>query len=280
MKISIIIPIYNEENTIKNFIKTINDLKNDCEIIFVDGGSSDNTLQLIPDEFCVYKSPKGRANQMNFGAKKSTGDVLFFLHCDSILPREKINSSRLKKYRNVEESSANNTTSGLEELSVNNITSSLEELSANNITSSLEELSNNNIITEIEEVMENYDVGCFGVRFNSKSILMKICGVMSNIRVKYGNIAFGDQGIFIKRELFFEIGGFPDLRIMEDYQFSLNLKRKCIKIGMTKNRITTSERRFLEGGRLRVMWKMQYLRFLYRHNIDINRVSNKYNDIR
>ena len=49
---------------------------------------------------------------------------------------------------------------------------------------------------------------------------------MSNLRVKLRKIAFGDQGIFMKKELFEEIGGMPNLPIMEDLELSLRLKKQ------------------------------------------------------
>ena len=45
---------------------------------------------------------------------------------------------------------------------------------------------------------------------------------------------FGDQGIFIDRKLFFEVGKFPEMPILEDYQFSLILKEKGIPLGIYK----------------------------------------------
>ena len=51
MKISIIIPIYNEESTIEKLISTLQPLEGKCEILFVDGGSSDRTLELIPEKY-------------------------------------------------------------------------------------------------------------------------------------------------------------------------------------------------------------------------------------
>ena len=48
---------------------------------------------------------------------------------------------------------------------------------------------------------------------------------------------FGDQGIFITRELFFKAGMFPALPIMEDYQFSLTLKEMGVKLGIARHRI-------------------------------------------
>ena len=128
--------------------------------------------------------------------------------------------------------------------------------------------------------MRNYKAGCFGIAFHSRNIWMKCCQVISNHRIKDRRVMFGDQGIFIWRKLFFEIGGFPEIPVMEDYQFSLILKEKNIKIGTTKKRIYTSDRRFVEGGRLRVMWKMNRLRAMYRRGIDIEEIAGLYRDVR
>ena len=101
MKISVIIPVYNEEKTIEQLMTFLEPLKDGCEIIFVDGGSTDKTLELIGNNFTVQVAEKGRANQMNAGAQASTGDVLFFLHCDSEPPKTMIEEIEqvMKKYR-------------------------------------------------------------------------------------------------------------------------------------------------------------------------------------
>lgn len=81
--------------------KAVRTIKEKCEIIFVDGGSTDGTLQLIDSEYQVLHTKKGRAEQMNAGAKASSGDVLFFLHCDSELPENPLEEIRrvMRKYR-------------------------------------------------------------------------------------------------------------------------------------------------------------------------------------
>lgn len=91
MKISIIIPVLNEEETIGvvlTYLKKNTSPKNISEIIVVDGGSNDTTLTIAKAENVVaIQSPKGRAKQMNAGVKKATGDILYFLHADSFPPK-------------------------------------------------------------------------------------------------------------------------------------------------------------------------------------------------
>lgn len=225
-KISIILPIYNEEKTIQKMVKQLESLKNKCEILFVDGGSTDRTLEYIGEEYTVLHCEKGRGRQMNLGAKKSTGDILFFLHCDSELPEKPLE--------------------------------------------------------QIRTVMKDYRFGCFGIAFHSKNFFMFTCRVISNHRIKDRKVVFGDQGIFIDRDLFFEVGMFPEIPLMEDYQFSLTLKERGEKIGITKNRIYTSDRRFPKGTipKLKEMWKMNRLRKKYRDGVDIQTISKMYDDVR
>ena len=93
---------------------------------------------------------------------------------------------------------------------------------------------------------------------------------------------FGDQGIFIDRALFFEAGMYPELPIMEDYQLSLTLKEMGVKIGIAKHRIYTSDRRFPKKTipKLKVMWKMNRLRKMYRDQAPIEEIDRMYRDVR
>ena len=87
MKITMIIPIYNESRIIGRMLDQLDALPGDWEIRFADGGSSDDTLAQIGGRYPVIPCPKGRANQMNHAAKGAC-DVIWFVHCDSILPTD------------------------------------------------------------------------------------------------------------------------------------------------------------------------------------------------
>ena len=88
MKITLIIPIYNESTTIDGMLEQLDRLSGNWEVLFADGGSTDGTPTRIGDRYPVLACPKGRANQMNYAAKQATGQVLWFVHCDSILPAD------------------------------------------------------------------------------------------------------------------------------------------------------------------------------------------------
>lgn len=91
-KISVIIPILNEADVIEDLLFHLIDnasLETISEIIVVDGGSTDSSLEIIKNSGLKIKillSQKGRAKQMNVGAKAATGPILYFLHADSFPP--------------------------------------------------------------------------------------------------------------------------------------------------------------------------------------------------
>ena len=220
-KISIIIPCYKEGDTLSKMEEQLRPYKKQAEILFADGGENH-----FSGEYKVVPCPKGRAKQMNTAAKEACGDILFFLHCDSILPK--------------------------------------------------------GFLEEIREAIRKTPVACFGIRFKPSSPLMTVCSFISNHRVYDRKVMFGDQGIFLGRELFFQMGGFPDLPLMEDYQFSLNLKSRGIPMGLCKKRLITSERRFSGSffHKLLIMWKMNRLRARYRKGEEIDALAKEYRDIR
>lgn len=221
-EISIIIPVYNELIIINELMNNLEQFKDYCEIIFVDGGSNDGTNMIIEEKHRLIYSPnKGRSYQMNYGASLAKGEIFLFLHADSFLP-----------------------------------------------TNALDEIH--------RMISQGYKVGCFKMKFNSRSIIMKICGFMSNLRVRLRNIAFGDQGIFIDRNYFNELGGFAEIPLMEDYQLSIDIRADKEKIGLAKTTIKTSERLFIKIGRLRTMARMQKLQHMYRNGEDVEVIAKLY----
>ena len=89
MKLSIIIPVYNESNQIKQCLDNLQSLRQQGhELIVVDGGSNDDTFSLAESlSDIAITSEKSRSIQMNAGAKKAKGDYLLFLHVDTMLPQ-------------------------------------------------------------------------------------------------------------------------------------------------------------------------------------------------
>jgi rSAM/selenodomain-associated transferase 2 len=88
MKLSIVIPVLNEARQVPAVVESLSPAKDrGVEVIVVDGGSEDGTPEMAALAGArVVSSPKGRARQMNAGARIAAGAVLLFLHVDTILP--------------------------------------------------------------------------------------------------------------------------------------------------------------------------------------------------
>jgi rSAM/selenodomain-associated transferase 2 len=89
MTLSIIIPVLNEEENLKVLLPYLkNNASGNVEIIVVDGGSTDASVDVAESEGVnLVHSKKGRARQMNTGAKQASGEVLYFIHADSFPPK-------------------------------------------------------------------------------------------------------------------------------------------------------------------------------------------------
>ena len=90
MKLSIVIPTFNEAGCIRETISYLQKSLEyrEAQIVVTDGGSSDDTLAIAKaaGAEAVLSPRKGRAAQMNFGASRATGEVLYFLHADTLPP--------------------------------------------------------------------------------------------------------------------------------------------------------------------------------------------------
>ena len=88
MHLSIIIPVLNEAETIAARLDALQALRaRSVEVIVVDGGSADDSpARAAPLADRVITAPRGRGRQMNAGAEQATGEVLLFLHADTVLP--------------------------------------------------------------------------------------------------------------------------------------------------------------------------------------------------
>ncbi len=88
-RLSIIIPTLNEATTLARTLRRVKALHPPAwEVLVVDGGSSDHTAQIAAaaDVTVLHSEAAGRAIQMNQGARQATGDLLCFLHADTLIP--------------------------------------------------------------------------------------------------------------------------------------------------------------------------------------------------
>lgn len=117
--------------------------------------------------------------------------------------------------------------------------------------------------------------GRFDVRLSGEHILLRLIEVLMNLRSRLSGIATGDQAIFVKREVFEAIGGYPEIDLMEDIALSKRLKEYSRPICLFQ-KVITSSRRWEEKGCLRTILLMWYLRLAYFLGADPNRLARFY----
>jgi rSAM/selenodomain-associated transferase 2 len=191
--ISIIIPALNEAAAIARTLSFLQGVEN-LEVIVVDGGSIDATAELAGSRGAkVIQSNPGKALQMNTGAKAAAGDILVFLHADTLLPED----------------------------------------------------FSHQIVSALNQT--GVAAGAFRLTINSTRAGIRIIERMANLRSRLLQLPYGDQALFMRKVLFEEIGGFPDLPIMEDFILIRRLKHKG-KIIIVPAAVATSPRRWLHMG--------------------------------
>ena len=225
MNISVIVPVLNEEQRIAATLQELAPLA-PHEIIIVDGGSKDRTREIAAQfDLNVVSSQRGRARQMNRGARDASGDVLLFLHADTRLPSSAFHD----------------------------------------ITDAL------------------YDPRCLGGRFDveleGRHWMLPIVARMISYRSRVTKVATGDQAIFVRREVFKKMGGFPDIPLMEDTALCRALKRMG-GVACLRSRVVSSARRWEADGVWRTIFTMWLLKLLYLAGVSPSRLKQFYADTR
>ena len=120
--------------------------------------------------------------------------------------------------------------------------------------------------------------GRFDLRIAGRHPLLAVVARMINWRSRATGIATGDQAIFVTREAFVAVGGFPDLPLMEDIAMSQRLKRLCrpFCIGTP---VITSGRRWEYNGVFRTVVLMWRLRLAYYLGVEPARLALRYGPV-
>lgn len=115
--------------------------------------------------------------------------------------------------------------------------------------------------------------GRFDVRIHGRSSMLKVVASMMNWRSRITGIATGDMGIFVHREVFAAVSGFPEQPLMEDIEISRRLKRTGRPYCLSQP-VITSGRRWDEKGvwaTILLMWRLRIAYFMGRSADDIAR---------
>jgi len=117
--------------------------------------------------------------------------------------------------------------------------------------------------------------GRFDVTLSGVHPLLRLIEFLMNWRSRLFQIATGDQAIFVRRDLFEAIGGFPELDLMEDIALSRILKKHGRPLCL-RQRVATSSRRWEEKGLLRTVFLMWFLRLAFFFKADPKRLVKLY----
>jgi rSAM/selenodomain-associated transferase 2 len=127
----------------------------------------------------------------------------------------------------------------------------------------------------IEQALNKNAWGRFDIKLSGSHISFRMIEKMINIRSRFSSIATGDQGIFVRRQLFDLVRGYADLPLMEDVNLSKRLKQISKPVCL-KNPLITSSRRWEEKGILSTIFLMWRLRFLYWIGVNATILARQY----
>jgi rSAM/selenodomain-associated transferase 2 len=133
-----------------------------------------------------------------------------------------------------------------------------------------------NVVQVISESASSENFwGRFDVRLSSERYVYRLIETMMNLRSCLTSIATGDQAIFIRKNLFHRIGGFPEIALMEDIEISCQLK-KLSRAVCVKDKVVTSSRRWEKQGVLVTVLLMWKLRLYYFFGVSADRLNQQY----
>ncbi|MDH5395655.1 MAG: glycosyl transferase, partial [Gammaproteobacteria bacterium] len=114
----------------------------------------------------------------------------------------------------------------------------------------------------IQSALKDKVWGRFNIKLSGTNVLFRVIETMINIRSCITGIATGDQGIFVKRDIFESLNGYADIPLMEDIDLSKKLKTITRPLCLN-DVIVTSSRRWENKGIIATVLLMWRLRFLY-----------------
>ncbi|QEG20875.1 TIGR04283 family arsenosugar biosynthesis glycosyltransferase [Mariniblastus fucicola] len=223
--VSVIIPVLNEEAIIETTVVRAGAIAD--EVIVVDGGSTDRTLELLrPLDCTTISGPRGRGQQIYAGSKIAKGAILLFLHADTWLP----------------------------------VQAKSQILDCWDATSSSE---------------KPYFCGCFEQRIEDARLIYRWLEKGNLWRARYQRLPYGDQGVFVSRELYDAVEGMPQIPLMEDFEFARLISKRG-KMKILPGPIHVSARRWEKVGPIRQTIRNWTLALRYRLGAKPESLLSKY----
>ena len=225
VRISAIVPVYEEQERINDFLSSVIDVFDMTrdEIIVVDGDPRNSTLKAIKTSgIRTATSEKGRAAQMNAGAAAAKGRMLVFVHADTLLSQD--------------------------------------------------------AAVLIQQALKEKDAaaGAFSLGIVSSRISLRFVALMANLRSGWTRVPYGDQAIFVRSDIFHELGGFSNIPIMEDLEFMRRIKNLGHRIVILPQKAWTSSRRWDKEGVLRGTLRNWLIRTFYHLGVSPEKLMKYY----
>lgn len=212
--ISVIVPTLNEEQALPATLAALLAQEGEFEVIVSDGGSTDGTHPIARRASAVrlLRGRRGRALQMNAGARAARGEWLLFLHADTRLP--------------------------------------------------------DRALAQITTLPARVRAGCFRQAFDVAHPLLRAISRIHNWRCRRTRIMYGDQAMFVRRDLFQIVGGFPEVGKLEDVLLSERLRALTVPV-MLEATVVTSARRFLAHGIARSFARILLILICHRFGLSL-----------
>ena len=219
--ISIIVPTHNEEMLLPSCLDRVFCQKGVYQVIISDGGSTDRTLEIARryTDLVVARERPNLAKQLNAGAALATGNILLFLHADSLLPSDSV--------------------------------------------------------VRLEALPARVAGGAFTMEVAGHRPFYRLLSWGGNLYCRLTGTYFGDRGIFVRSAVFQKMGGFADLPIMTDVEFSRRLKNWGRTV-LLPGPILSSSRKFDRENPWRTLSLIIYALIAFRLKVDPVKIKEKY----
>jgi len=221
MRLSVIVPAHDEEATIGNTLAHICEYIRPDELVVANVSSSDRTSDVARRYAHVLTLESTRGAALNHAATLTTGDVLLFLHADTLLP---VGTSA-------------------------QITAALQDSTVVG--------------------------GAFRLRLDDPSWLASLVSRGVNIRSAVLGTFFGDQALFVRREIFTRVGGYRDWSVMEDLEILSRLRHHG-RLELLKAEVVTSARRHRRSGWLKTLATVWAICLLFRLGVPSHAMLRMY----